>query len=166
MWPQWGIYRTLGNFLKPLATIYLPKSLTFLGNVCKDVKIFNFSIEIIFGQHLATFYWSHSLFAKFSHLKLKKITILSFGTGDSQCDRIGWFFEVLCEKFTHKVAQMDGDFLAIFKNITFQVKSTVGNLFGVSLRKFGLLFISISGPTAESSFKKRKWVEQRYATKY
>ena len=27
-----GISVTLGNFLKPLATIYLPKSPTFLGN--------------------------------------------------------------------------------------------------------------------------------------
>ena len=31
VWPEWAIYWTLGNFLKPLATINLPKSLTFLG---------------------------------------------------------------------------------------------------------------------------------------
>ena len=62
VWPDWAIYWTLGNFSKPLATINLPKSLTFFGNFCKDVKILNFSNEIIFGQlfgHLATFYLSH-----------------------------------------------------------------------------------------------------------
>jgi len=42
----------LGNFLKPLATIILPKSPTFLGNFCKGVKIYHFSSEIIFGQLL------------------------------------------------------------------------------------------------------------------
>ena len=43
---------TLGNFLKPLAKINLPKSLTFLGNFCKVVKMYDFSSEIIFGQLL------------------------------------------------------------------------------------------------------------------
>ena len=40
----------------------LPKFPTFLGNLCKSVKIFNFSSEIILGnfyRHLATSYWSH-----------------------------------------------------------------------------------------------------------
>ena len=55
MWPDWAIYWTLGNFSKPLATINLPKSPTFIGNFCKGVKIFNFSIEIIFGQLLQKF---------------------------------------------------------------------------------------------------------------
>ena len=32
-----------GNFLKPLATIKLPKSPTFLGNFCKGVKIFKWN---------------------------------------------------------------------------------------------------------------------------
>ena len=38
------------------------KSLTFLGNFCKGVKIYHFSSEIIFGQLLWTFgdfFWSH-----------------------------------------------------------------------------------------------------------
>ena len=43
-----GDFWTFG-FLKPLATINLPKSLTFLGIFCKGVKIYNFSSEIIFG---------------------------------------------------------------------------------------------------------------------
>ena len=42
----------LGNFFKPLATIHLPKSPTFLANFCKWVKIYHFSTEIIFGQIL------------------------------------------------------------------------------------------------------------------
>ena len=42
----------LGNFLKPLATINLPKAPTFLRNFCKGVKIYHFSSEIIFGQLL------------------------------------------------------------------------------------------------------------------
>ena len=51
-WPDLAIYRTLGNFLKPLATIHLPKSPTVLGNFCEGVKIYRISSEIIFGQLL------------------------------------------------------------------------------------------------------------------
>jgi len=50
-----AIYWTLGNFLKPLAPINLPKSPTVLVNLCVGAKIFNFSSEIIFGQLLWTF---------------------------------------------------------------------------------------------------------------
>ena len=49
-----GVYWTLGNFSKHLATIILSKSPTFLGNFCEGVLIFNFSSEIIFGQLLQT----------------------------------------------------------------------------------------------------------------
>ena len=52
VWPDVAIFCTLGNFLKPLAAINLPKSHTFLGNFCKGVKIYHFSSEIIFGQLL------------------------------------------------------------------------------------------------------------------
>ena len=52
VWPDWAIYYILGNFSKPLETIILPKTPTFLGNFCKGIKIFNFSSEIIFGQLL------------------------------------------------------------------------------------------------------------------
>ena len=52
VWQDWATYWTLGNFSKPLATINLPKSPTFLGNFCKDVKIFYFYSEIILGQIL------------------------------------------------------------------------------------------------------------------
>ena len=39
-------------FLKPLATISLPKSPTLLGNFCKGVKIYHFSSEIILDNFL------------------------------------------------------------------------------------------------------------------
>ena len=52
VWPDWAIYWTLGNFLKSLATINLPKSLTFLGNFSKGVKSNHFCSEIIFRQLL------------------------------------------------------------------------------------------------------------------
>ena len=39
-----------GKFLKTLATINWPKSPTFLGNLCKGIKIYHFSSEIIFGD--------------------------------------------------------------------------------------------------------------------
>ena len=55
MLPDWAIYWTLGKFLKPLATMNLPTSPTFLGIFCKGVKIFIFSSEINFGQLLETF---------------------------------------------------------------------------------------------------------------
>ena len=35
------------TFLKPLATINLPKSLKFLGNFCKGVKIYHFLATFI-----------------------------------------------------------------------------------------------------------------------
>ena len=64
VWPDWVIFWTLGNFLKPLATINLPKSPTFIGNFCKGFKIYFFASEIIldnFYWHLAIFFWSHCL---------------------------------------------------------------------------------------------------------
>ena len=52
VWPDWANYCTLGNVLKPFATINLPKSPTFLADFCKGVKNLSFSSEIIFGQLL------------------------------------------------------------------------------------------------------------------
>ena len=60
VWPDWAIYWTLGKILKPLATINLPKSLTFLGIFCKCVKIYHFSSVIIFGQLLWRFFSGHT----------------------------------------------------------------------------------------------------------
>ena len=48
MWPDWVNYWPLGNFIKPLAKINLPKLPTFLGNFCRGVKIYHFSSDIIF----------------------------------------------------------------------------------------------------------------------
>ena len=52
----------IGRFIELWATfqslwqqLHLPKSLKFLGNFCKGVKIFNFSSEISSGQLLQTF---------------------------------------------------------------------------------------------------------------
>ena len=53
--PDWAIFWTLGHFLKPLAAINLPRSRTFVGNFSKDVKIYHFYCEIIFGKLLLTF---------------------------------------------------------------------------------------------------------------
>ena len=53
--PDWLIYWTLGKFLKPFATINLPKSPTFLAIFVRVSKIYHFSIDIIFGQLLQTF---------------------------------------------------------------------------------------------------------------
>ena len=50
-----GDFLPFGQLLKPLATINLAKSPTFLGNFCKGVKIYHFSSEINFGQLLWTF---------------------------------------------------------------------------------------------------------------
>ena len=62
VWPDWAIYWTLGNFLKPLAAINLLKIFRIIRQFCKGAKILNFSSEIIldnFYRLLATFYWSH-----------------------------------------------------------------------------------------------------------
>ena len=47
-----GDFCTLGNFSKPVVIIILPNSPIFMGNFCKNVKIFRFSSEIIFWQLL------------------------------------------------------------------------------------------------------------------
>ena len=47
VWPDFAIYWTLGNFLKPLATINCQKSPTFLGNFCKRC------------QNVSFFCWNH-----------------------------------------------------------------------------------------------------------
>ena len=52
---QIGRFFGPGQLFEAMGIINLPKSLTFLGNFCKGVKIFNFSSEIIFGQLLKTF---------------------------------------------------------------------------------------------------------------
>ena len=62
VWPDLAIYWTSGNFLKPLATINLPKSPPFLGNFCKVSKSFIFLVKPFLGyfyRHLAIFNWSH-----------------------------------------------------------------------------------------------------------
>ena len=62
LWPDWAIYWNLCNFLKPLATIKLPKLPTFLGNFCKGIKIYHFLVKSFLGnfyRYLAIFSWSH-----------------------------------------------------------------------------------------------------------
>ena len=52
VWQELVIFYTLGNLSKPLATINLPNSLTFLVNIWKGVIIINFISEIVFGHLL------------------------------------------------------------------------------------------------------------------
>ena len=52
VWPDWAIYWTLGNFLKPLATINLSKSPAFLGNFCKCVKSLIFIVRSFWATFL------------------------------------------------------------------------------------------------------------------
>ena len=88
---------TLGNFFKPLATINLPKSLTFLGNFCKGIKIYHFSSEIIFGPLLQTFgdfylvtLQSHVTFCLY--LVNHRITVSQFLLQNSKCFLTTIFF--------------------------------------------------------------------------
>ena len=70
-----------GQHLMPLATIILPNLPTFLGNLCKGVKIFDFSSEIILGnifRHLATFSWSHSHTEIYLQHRLKVSCVINF----------------------------------------------------------------------------------------
>ena len=76
VWPDWAIYWTLGNFSKPLATVNLPKSPTFLGNFWKGVKIFYFSSEIILGNFFIIF---GDFFCFSSFFTLKFLTYLLVG---------------------------------------------------------------------------------------
>ena len=64
-----------GQLSKPLATIYLPCSPTFLGNLCKGVKIFNICSEIIFGQ----------LYRPFWHFLLVTLPVIDAGKKVAPC---------------------------------------------------------------------------------
>ena len=60
-----GDLLNFGQFLRPLATINLTKTPTFLGNFCKGVEIIHFSSENIFGRLLyrfGDFYTGHTAF--------------------------------------------------------------------------------------------------------
>ena len=50
VWPDLATYWTLGNFLKAVATITLPKSPTFLGNFSKIVKKIIFLVKSFLGN--------------------------------------------------------------------------------------------------------------------
>ena len=79
VWQDWVIYWTLGNFSKPLATISLPKSPTFLDNFAMMSKSLIFLVKsflVNFYRHLATFYWSHCLSLSF-HLSVTYTYYLS-----------------------------------------------------------------------------------------
>ena len=78
VWPDCVIFYSLGKFFKALATISLPKSLTFLGNFCKGVKILNFSSEIIFGQLLQTFGYFYLVTLQVKDLPTKYLLIEHF----------------------------------------------------------------------------------------
>ena len=57
-----GNFCTFSNFLKPLGTINLPKSPTFLGNFLKVSKSIIFLVKSFLGNfytQLAIFIWSH-----------------------------------------------------------------------------------------------------------
>ena len=62
VWQDGSIYYTLGNFLKPLAAIILPKLPTFLCNFLYRSMIFLVKSFLgNFYRHLVTSYWSHWL---------------------------------------------------------------------------------------------------------
>ena len=67
VWLDWTIFWTLGNFLKPLKTINLSNSLTFLGNFWKCVKIYLFLVKSFLGN----FYRHFSIFS--GHPALQKL---------------------------------------------------------------------------------------------
>ena len=83
-----GDFLHFGQLFKLLATINLPKSLAFLGNFCKGVKIFNFTSKINFGQLLQT---------SGNHLL---VTLWTKSHGSS----INWFFfrHLLKPKISHE----------------------------------------------------------------
>ena len=73
VWPDWAIFWTLGHFLKSLAAINLPNSLTFLGNFLKVSK----SIIFLVKSFLGNFYGYLAIFSGHTavqcHSKIKKL---------------------------------------------------------------------------------------------
>ena len=129
--PDWAIYCTLGQLFKACGNNYFAQISHILGNFCKGVKIFNFSSGIIFGnfyRHLATFYWSYCLTTppskgrkrfgdditdkKFDGYRAKELEL-------GQSDQIWQFLKFSVANLLAKLAQIIGDNLVNFKNITF-----------------------------------------------
>ena len=55
VWPDWAIYWTLGNFLKPLATLNLPNSYAIFVKVLKSIIFLVKSFLGNFYRHLEIF---------------------------------------------------------------------------------------------------------------
>ena len=88
--------------LKPLATINLPKSPTFVGNFCKGVKINHFSSEIIFGQLLQIFgiFSGHTAYesarAIITFLDMMPAASLNLSSWGNQFGSLGILSQILC----------------------------------------------------------------------
>ena len=108
----------LGNFLKPLPTINLLKSSTFLGNFCNDVQIYHFSSEIIFGHLLMTF--SDFFCSHWSRHNVRSIHIYPSQT--SSGNRFGQILPP-CPKFKFFEPFLEGLF-CVWQN----VEPSLGNL--------------------------------------
>ena len=62
VWPDWVIYCTLGNFSRPVATIFYPNCPHIKVIFVKVSKWFIILVKSFLGnfyRHLGTFYWSH-----------------------------------------------------------------------------------------------------------
>ena len=89
VWKDWAIYCTLGNLLKPLATINLSKSPTFLGNFCKGVKIYHFSSHLNTSLSLSIYSSVHPT------VHFLSLFVLSEGRHSAQSTLITLFIETL-----------------------------------------------------------------------
>ena len=75
VWPDCAIYWTLGNFSKPLATINLPKSPTFLGNFVEKIYYFlsaciiSTSFDLQNETKFKNFLSNHKNFQAWSHTR-------------------------------------------------------------------------------------------------
>ena len=126
VWPDWTIFCTLGKFLKPLTTINLPESPTFLGNFCKGVKIYHLSREIIFGQLLQTF-------GEFYLVTLTGGTNLSQWKSGSGVKKVSFSFHTYIDRSIHFRKSF---FSLIWRNDTKSASHVLFRIFCNLVRRF------------------------------
>ena len=154
------MFCNLGNFFKPLATLNLPKSLTFFGNFCKGIKIYHFSSEIIFGQLLQTFddfYLVTLISAEIK--KFLSLYFLSRSTVENadccislnRCDQIGRFWKVFGNKIYCKRSPNDWQLSGQFWKTSLLCKSCIVYFLGIFWGKLGFFLLDSKWTSVSSA---------------
>ena len=112
MWPDWAIYWTLVNFLKPLATLKLPKSPTFFAifeKVSKSIILLVKSFLGNFYRHLIIFFWSHC-----SHSQTKAQNVISLSHSFTHIPSLSFSSLSLVSTLSRELISLKWQFISLF----------------------------------------------------